>query len=251
MKTQQRIKLQPAYLLHRRPFRDASVVAEFLTRDLGRIALVVRGAGKGSRRCLDVFTPLLISFTSRGELGSLNSLEADGRSPDLGRREVFCAYYANELLIRLTHQGEPVPELFTAYHDLLAALACSDGSLRGLRLFEKQLLYQLGYGADLAREWQSGRPLQPGALYRVAPEQGPEPVVNGVEDGDVFRGSSLLSLASEDLGDDASLRDARRLLRLSLDYYLDGKPLRSRQVMQSMRQRSLKAGSVQMSKSEE
>lgn len=237
MKIQRRISLQPGYLLHRRAYRDASVIAEFLTRDHGRVALVVRGAGKGSRRCLEAFTPLLLSFTTRGELGSLATVEAVGSARSLAHDEVFCAYYANELVLRLTHKGEPLPELFEHYGALLEALAAPAGALRGLRLFEKRLLDQLGYGADLTREWPSGRPLEPARSYRVAPEQGPEPVANAVRDqvGDAFSGASLLSLAHEDLGDSAALRDARRLLRLWLDYYLDGRPLKSRQVMQAMR----------------
>lgn len=252
MRNQQRIILQPAYLLHRRAFRDASVIADFLTRDYGRVALVVRGAGKGSRRCLDAFTPLLLSFSSRGELGSLTAVEADGQAVTLGRQEVFCAYYANELLLRMTQQGEPAPALFLAYARLLAALVASGESLRGLRLFEKQLLDELGYGADLTHEWRSGRPLDPALHYRVAPEQGPEPVQESraVQAGNVFVGASLLSLAREDLTDKVALNDARRLLRLSLDYYLDGKPLKSRLVMQAMRRSKVVTRATPMSESE-
>ncbi len=252
MKNHQRIHLQPAYLLHRRAFRDASMIVDFLTRDHGRVALVARGAGKGSRRCLDAFTPLLLSYSSRGELGSLTAVEADGRALILGRQEVFCAYYANELLLRLTQQGEPVPELYAAYGQLLQALVAPGNSLRGLRLFEKRLLDQLGYGADLTREWRSGRSLDPALHYRVAPEQGPEqvPAAGPVDQGDVFIGASLLSLASEELTDRIALQDARRLLRLCLDHYLDGKPLKSRLVMQAMRRRKVVSPVAQMSEGE-
>ncbi len=235
MKSQQRINLQPAYLLHRHAFRDASVIAEFVTRDFGRLALIVRGHGKGSRRCLDVFSPLLVSFSRRRELGTLHTLEPAGPAPKLVQEAVFCGYYANELLIRMTHRDEPVPELFAAYQALLETLAAGEDDLRGLRLFEKRLLEILGYGRDLTREWQSGRPLDPAGNYRVVPEQGPEPVAAGVRDGNVFVGSSLLSLAREELADQTALRDARRLLRMSLDYYLDGRPLKSREVMRALR----------------
>lgn len=243
MKQRQRISLQPAFLLHRRAFRDAAMIADFITRDCGRVALVARGAGKGSRRCLDAFTPLLLSFNIGTDLGSLSAVEAGGHAFRLGREQVFCAYYANELLLRMTHRGEPVPEIFTAYGDLLADLAEPTSALRGLRLFEKRLLDQLGYGADLAREWQSGSPVDPDASYRVLPEQGPEPVASGsaIESGAIFSGVSLLSLAREDLSTAQALRDARRLLRLWLDYYLDGKPLKSRHVMQAMRKQMASA----------
>ncbi len=242
MKQRRRVSLQPAFLLHRRAFRDASVIAEFITRDHGRVALVVRGSGKGSRRCLEVFTPLLVSYSLRNDLGALTAVEASDSAWQLAPEEVFCGYYANELLMRMTHPGEPVAELFTAYAELLGVLRTGDACLRGLRLFEKRLLESLGYAADLTREWRSQSPLDPHGMYRLLPEQGPELAAEGVRGKDVFAGSSLLSLAREDLSDDLALRDARRLLRLALDFYLGGRPLKSREVMRSMqRQRGVKA----------
>ncbi len=235
MKTRQRIQLQPAFLLHRRPFRENSAIAEFLSRDHGRVALVVRGGrGQASRRCLEVFTPLLVSWSSRGELGTLTAVEAVAPGWRLAQLAVFSGYYANELLLRMVHKGESVPELYCEYLALIEALAEGESAPLALRLFEKRLLQCLGYGADLAREWRSGRAIDPEGFYRVSPEQGPEPVPAGVADASAFAGSSLLSLAHEELADAASLRDARRLLRTWLDYYLDGRPLKSRAVMRSM-----------------
>lgn len=236
MKQRQTVRLEPAFLLHRRPYRDASVIAEFQTAGQGRVAMLVRGAGKGSRRCLDVFTPLLVSYVRRGELGTLTSVESDGTRTVLVGEAVYCGYYANELLLRMTHRDEAAPEIFADYRSLLNALC--DGAAsnrRALRLFEKRLLERVGYGRDLTREWQSGQPLDPEGWYRVAPEQGPEPVTEGVRESDVFAGSSLLSLAREELSDAEALGDARRLLRLSIDFYLDGKPLKTRAVMRAMR----------------
>lgn len=242
MRQRQTVALEPAFLLHRRPYRDASVIAELLTPSQGRIALVARGAGKGSRRCLDAFTPLLVSYVRRGELGSLTSVEPDGPRAALAGEAVYCGYYANELLLRMTHRDEAVPELFATYRTLLGALGDRvTSSRRALRLFEKRMLELVGYGRDLTREWQSGRPLDPDGWYRVAPEQGPEPVAGEVRESDVFAGRSLLSLAREELNNPEALGDARRLLRLSIDFYLDGKPLKTRTVMQAMRRHRVPA----------
>jgi recombinational DNA repair protein (RecF pathway) len=51
----------------------------------------------------------------------------------------------------------------------------------------------------------------------------------------IFSGASLLSLAREELADERSLSDARRLLKAALDQCLDGRPLRTREVMIAMR----------------
>jgi recombinational DNA repair protein (RecF pathway) len=44
-----------------------------------------------------------------------------------------------------------------------------------------------------------------------------------------------LSLAREELDDDRSLADARRLLRAALEQLLEGRPLRTREVLLAMR----------------
>jgi hypothetical protein len=56
-----------------------------------------------------------------------------------------------------------------------------------------------------------------------------------------YPGSSLASLASEELGDAQCLRDARRLLRDALSACLEGRNLRSREVLAALRQHEVKA----------
>ena len=44
-----RVNLQPAYILHSRPYRDSSSMLEVLTAEYGRISLVARGARRRKR----------------------------------------------------------------------------------------------------------------------------------------------------------------------------------------------------------
>ncbi|MEJ6540579.1 MAG: recombination protein O N-terminal domain-containing protein, partial [Halioglobus sp.] len=65
-----RINLQPAYVLHSRPYRDTSVLLEVFTAEYGRISLVARGTRRQTRRgskaaLLQLFSPLLLSFSGR------------------------------------------------------------------------------------------------------------------------------------------------------------------------------------------
>ena len=61
---------------------------------------------------------------------------------------------------------------------------------------------------------------------------------DGVAEGElVFSGATLLSLAREELNDAAVCADARRLLRAALDRCLDGRELKSRQVMMALRKK--------------
>jgi DNA repair protein RecO (recombination protein O) len=102
-------------------------------------------------------------------------------------------------------------------------------------LFEKRLLDELGWGLDLEHDAGDGRPIEAERAYRYRIDGGAE-ATDGVADGPlVFRGASLLSLAREELADPRSIADARRLLRAALDQCLDGRTLRTREVLLAMR----------------
>ena len=44
-----RVQLQPAYVLHHRPYRDTSRILELFTHDYGRVSVFARGA-RGARK---------------------------------------------------------------------------------------------------------------------------------------------------------------------------------------------------------
>ena len=110
-----RIQQQPAYVLHPRAYRETSLILEVLSRDHGRVAMVARGAKRPKskwRNLLQPFRPLLISWSARGELGTLTSAEQVAAPPSLAGEALFCGMYVNELLTRLLHRGDPHAEVF-------------------------------------------------------------------------------------------------------------------------------------------
>jgi DNA repair protein RecO (recombination protein O) len=123
-----RINLQPAYVIHSRPYRDTSALLEVFTAEYGRISLVARGTRRQTRRgskaaLLQPFSPLLLSFSGRMELKTLSAIEpVKGMSALRGER-LFSGLYMNELLVRLLHRNDAHPELFAAYDYALKALA--------------------------------------------------------------------------------------------------------------------------------
>ena len=234
-----RIQLEPAYLLHHYAWRDSSRILEFMTRSQGRVSVFARAARRGGSTLpatLQPFSELLVSWTSRGDAGQLTGAERVRAPAALAGDRLMSAFYANELLIKLLPRHDPHPALFDAYATLLDRLHDGDGQqARALRLFEKRLLDELGWGLSLESDAGSGSPLEPLRSYRYRIDGGPE-VIDGVAEGTlVFSGASLLSLAREELGDERSLADARRLLRAALDQCLDGRPLRTREVLIAMR----------------
>lgn len=242
MKSTGRITLTPAFLLHHMPWRDSSRILEFFTREHGRVSLFARGVRSQRSELKAVLQPFqraLISWSGRGEAGNLAAAELDGPPRSLPAARLMSGFYLNELLLKLIARHDSHPSLFDQYEVALAALSSGAPEARTLRIFEKRLLEHIGYGIDLARDAVSGAPLEPGRYYHFRPDRGPWLAV--AETQATYRGSSLSSLAAEELGDMQCLRDARRLLREALSACLEGRNLRSREVMAELRQRGAKA----------
>lgn len=244
-----RVNLQPAYVLHRRPYRNNSLLIELLTREYGRVGAVARGARQLKSRYLGLlaqFQPLLVSWSGKGELGTINLVERDGGATLLHGNRLACGFYVNELLMRLTHREDPSHAVYLAYTRVLAALADGQGdSETALRLFEKDLLEALGYGLALTADAESGEAIRAECVYNYFLDKGPvaaqgdETMPHGEREVIRLRGSSLIALAQGDLDDASVRREVKRLTRMTLGRLLGSKPLNSRSLFRDR----IKAGS--------
>jgi len=226
--TRDLLELQPSFILHTRAYRDNSFILELFTQEHGRVPLVARGARtrKAWQGLLQPFIPILCSWAGKGELMNLRTLEQQGKPFWLTGRKLLSGFYLNELLMRLLHRFDPHPHLFDYYVAALEQLVTVDKEEYVLRLFEKRLLDEIGYGllfhdvdAIVAEHY-----------YRFESNQGLIPL--GSEAGglqNVFSGRTLLALVNEDL-DAQELNAAKRLMRLALNDLLGDKPLKTREL---------------------
>lgn len=222
--------LEPAYILHARQFRESSLILEALSREQGRVALVARGA-RGARSrwkgMLQPFRPLLLSWSQRGEMGTLTGADQVAAPPPLLAEPLFCGIYANELLMRFLQRSDPHPGLFDRYRDLLGELAAGEAPSAPLRLFEKHLLEAAGFGLLLDRESSTGEPVLAEAWYQYVPESGPVRRAGSAgEDKLLVSGSSLLALQSGDIAQEHQ-RELKNLMRRLIAHYLGDRPLKS------------------------
>jgi DNA repair protein RecO (recombination protein O) len=235
------VQLQPANVLHHRPYRDTSRILELFTRDYGRVSVFARGArsarksGTALTSILQPFNRLLISWSGKGEAGQLTAAEFDGAVSTLPPDRLVSGFYLNELLLKLFARHDSHPEVFALYGATLDALKVDADGLRPLRLFEKRLLDALGYGLALACDVDAGRPLDARYAYRYRLDQGAMRIDGVAEGVGIFSGSTLLAVAREDFSDPAVCSEARALLRAALDRCLEGKELRTRQVMLALK----------------
>jgi DNA repair protein RecO (recombination protein O) len=240
--------LVPAFVLHHHPYGDTSLLLELFTLTHGRMGVVARGARAPRARqrgLLQPFRPLLVSWSGRGELGTLTAVELSARSEQLPAGRLMSAYYVNELLLKLLQRQDAHTEIFSLYATTLSGLAASSRREERvlLRRFEKQLLEALGYGLNFTHDFSTGLPVRADSHYHFRPDAGPE--MAGVADGgQTVAGDSLLALSRGEFADDRHLDDARRLLGGAIEQHLGGRTLRTREVARATHRRLAGATAV-------
>lgn len=231
-----RVELEPAWVLHTRQYRETSMMLEVFTPGSGRIGLVARGARRPKsplRALLRPFEPLVISWSGRGDLATLQKAERTGLGVTLRDAGLAAGFYANELLIRLLERRDPHPLLFAHYSALLEELARPERTEPGLRNFEVALLRELGFGLNLGYSAEDHAPIDENQNYEYQLERGVVPVAMEIG-GLVFKGSVLLAIDAGNWTELETRRAAKRLLRYTLDYYLEGRDLKTRKVYTAM-----------------
>jgi DNA repair protein RecO (recombination protein O) len=231
-----RIQLTPAYVLHHRPYRDTSRILEVITREHGKLSLFARGVRGPKAKLAALLQPfrlLLLSWSGRGEAPQLTEAESGGGDAGLPSRSLMPGFYLNELLLKLTTRHDPLPALFDAYHHAVGGLRAAAPPERVLRLFEKKLLEITAYGLELSVEAQTGRGIEGSAFYQFRPSQG---LFLCVADAPgALAGSSVLALATGELGDRRVLADSQRILQSAIAELLEGRELATRAVARDLR----------------
>lgn len=233
-----RIDREPAFVLHQHEYGETSLLLETFTRHHGRLGLLAKGARRARsplRTTLVPFQPLLVSFSGRGELPVMSLAEPARAAPVLGGQALICGLYLNELLIRLLHRHDPHDRLFDVYGQTLDRLVGTQPDEAVLRIFEKRLLEETGYGLVLDHDVEGGGPLDPLATYHYLVDRGPVPAGSSADEGIVVQGATLAALGAERLDDPEIQREAKRLLRALLARQLGERTLSSRKLFRPVR----------------
>jgi DNA repair protein RecO (recombination protein O) len=229
-----RITLQPAFVLHSRPYRETSVLLDLFTAEYGRVAAIAKGVRQKRSRLkplLQPFIPLLVSWYGKGELVTLQAAEPNGYQARLVGECLFSGLYLNELLTKVLPKFDAQAQLYTIYQKTLIELQGERLQQKVLRLFEKKLLEELGYGLQLSHDVSTRSDFAADKYYSYHPEHGFELCEDALPIQALrFLGKSLIALANEQLEDDECLRDAKRLMRLAMTSLLGQYQLNSRKL---------------------
>nr|WP_306671575.1 DNA repair protein RecO [Endozoicomonas sp. ONNA2] len=218
--------------MHRRSYKERSVIAEFLVAGHGRVAMVVRGVRQSKSRLASLLQPfhqVMVRWNGRGELKTLVDLELD-RFTFLTGERLYCGFYANELLLRSMIPGQLVDGMTDLYREILTHLNQNAPLEPLLRSFELDLLQLCGYAPSLDRD-VSGAPLQEGMVYRFEPEHGlvlTHGPVGYHERPFCYTAQLLKTLSVRDFSDAELYPGFKRFTRQAMKPLIGDRPMQSR-----------------------
>ena len=220
--------MRAAFLLHRRPYRNTSLLLECLVAGEGRMPLIARGAAKGRLKgTLQPFQPLTLRWRGRGEVMTLTHAEAAEKPVDLKKKLLYCGFYVNELLMRLLPRGDACDNLMHVYWKTLLHLQYNEYPDWELRRFELLLLQETGYGVVLDTTCE-GEPVSSNEVYGYQIGLG---ITQDRSAADVLiHGETLLALHRGEWRHARERHEAKLLMRRLIDHSLDYKPLKSREL---------------------
>jgi len=227
--------LTPAFILHRKPYSDSSLLIDLFSLQYGKITCIAKGVKSGKKQkasILQPFIPLMVSIIGKGEVKTLSVSEAAGNTIKLERNALYSAYYINELLLKFLHKNEAHETVFAAYGELLISLEKNDhGAEKLLRYFEINLLAELGYGLQLIHDANSARLIDPEKKYYYEHDSGPRQFQSDSHLSSnipVVSGSTLLAMNTQSLSSEQGLKESKLLMRHVIKHLLGGYHFKSR-----------------------
>ncbi|MGX2950065.1 DNA repair protein RecO [Ursidibacter sp. B-7004-1] len=232
------------FVLHRREYSETSLLVDFFTENHGRITLLAKGARRSRsplKAVLQPFTPLLLSWSGKGDLKTLTKAEPASLTLPMNTYSLYSGFYVNEILVRILENHTAYPELFQSYLQCITQLASRPDSLEAiLRTFEFRMLQAVGYGVNFTHCAATGEPVDPKMTYQFYQNEGF--IASLLQNNNTFLGADLLAFDRLDFGEKSTQQAAKRFTRIALKPYLGSAPLKSRELFQSILPNRLKSG---------
>jgi DNA repair protein RecO (recombination protein O) len=169
----------PAIVIRARAFGESDKIVTFLTRDLGKVSGIAKGAKRSKRRFVNVlepFTHVSVQLRQRAnsDLAFIAACELIDAHLSFARELVKFAYasYLLELTDRMVRGREAGGETYELVRDALGLLDRDHARPGLLRAFELHLLRLTGYEPQLDHCRRCGAPLADMDTMYVQPAQG-------------------------------------------------------------------------------
>jgi DNA repair protein RecO (recombination protein O) len=221
-----------AFVLHKIKYKNSSEIVKLLTPNEGRIDAVARGSCRPKslfRGQLQPFIETTVSYRGKHDLKTLIQAEQQDALPIIDYPHQVAMLYCNELLLLLNMDVDVATEIYPRYKSALKKLSQNKEMARILRGFEWQLCCLSGYRLTLDNDLDDGT----GILFH--PDQG---LISG-------HGKSACDAATfKQFINHAELSDSQvkaisRLMRPLIHHMVNGRTIRSRELLQSHYQLNL------------
>lgn len=229
------VREEPAFVLTSWPWRETSLIVSLFTKHYGRVTTVARGAKRVAGRfrgLLDPFSPLLVNFSGKGEVRTLTAARWMGGLAPISGEGLLTGFYLNELIFRLMPAEVSHTDLFEAYTATLTKLSYGkwQDADRAVREFEVDLLRLSGWGQRLVDKSAGFTGfVRAGEIVDVS-QYSPYP------EEKLFDPATVRAVLMRDFSDARTLKGAREMLRLIIEFYaLGGKTLSSRKTLSKWR----------------
>lgn len=209
--SQKSLLVTSAFMLHRRPFRETSIIADFFTLNYGKVSVIAKGIRKDKHNkngLLTAFNSVHIELKGKHELQNLVNIESNATPIILHNQSLYYGLYVNELLYRLLHKHDTHKELYVNYENFLSNLAYNAKNKQQkqwlLCLFQNKLLQEIGYGLHWNLDYNN-QEIQTNRKYFFVYEHGfidenniPQHLKFTLNKNLICQGNSLLTLYNQE-----------------------------------------------------
>ena len=232
------VEHEPSYLLHQMPYSETSQIVRIFSQNYGRVDLIAKGSKRPKskfRSFLQPFLPLQLSWSGKSQLKTLRQAEIHGQYlTRIQGKHLLSAYYLNELILSFLRMEDPYQNLFALYASALHGFSESNPIEPILRQFEILMLSEIGYAINFETEALSQKPIEADLDYVFIAEQGFVSKRNHNSSPLVVKGQVIQAINQGNFSDQETLVCAKKILRWSIQYHLDGKELKSKKVFKAM-----------------
>ena len=232
------IEHEPSFMMHQMPYSETSQIVRIFSQNFGRVDLIAKGSKRPKskfRSYLQPFLPLQLSWSGKSQLKTLRQAEIHGQYLARIQGKYLCsAYYLNELILSFLRMEDPYPNLFALYTSTLHDFSESKPIEPSLRQFEILMLSEIGYAINFTTEAHSQNPIETDMDYVFVVEKGFVSKQNQNPDSYGIKGHAIKAINEGNFSDQETLIAAKKILRLSIHYHLDGKELKSKKVFKAI-----------------
>jgi DNA repair protein RecO (recombination protein O) len=247
---------QTAFVLHHFPYKNNSLIIYFFLPGQGKVSAIARGirqSKKNEMSSIQPFQELKVSLQGKSDLLFLKNVDIVSQVWNLQGKSLYCAYYLNELLLRLLPAYTDCRDIFYLYAESLGLLlhpehtesvvrvsetiTSTDNNIsleKPLRYFELKLLEFLGYGLNLVIDVDRGETVLADKRYYYDINAGPSLNQHSAARLIPVNGQTLINMSRLQFNDKQTLQQSKQLLKCALSTHLGSKSLKSREMFRQL-----------------